>query len=85
MTIAEEILLVEEVKLLARYLKTREQLEAELGGREPTREEWAASLNISTEELAHQMIASARAQVFMYCCSLGEVIIERGFCRGLGV
>ncbi|CAM9944273.1 unnamed protein product, partial [Ectocarpus sp. 12 AP-2014] len=56
MTIAEEILLVEEVKLLARYLKTREQLEAELGGREPTREEWAASLNISTEELAHQMM-----------------------------
>ncbi|CBN77105.1 RNA polymerase sigma factor [Ectocarpus siliculosus] len=75
MTIAEEILLVEEVKILARYLKTREQLEAELGGREPTREEWAASLNISTEELAHQMVASARAQERIVGANVGLIVV----------
>lgn len=80
---AEEIVLVEEVKLLARYLKTREQLEAELGGREPTREEWAASLNISTEELAQQMMASARAQVSTV--PFARLCIELGFIsRGWG-
>lgn len=61
-------MLVEEVKLLSRYLKAREQLEMELGGREPTREEWASSLGISTEELARQMVVSARAQVGVRMC-----------------
>lgn len=65
---AEEILFVEDIKLLSRYLKTREQLESELGGREPTREEWASSLNISTDELARQMMASALAQVCACMC-----------------
>lgn len=65
---AEEIVLVEEVKLLSQYLKARELLEVELGGRDPTREEWASSLNISTEELTNQMMASARAQVCVCGC-----------------
>lgn len=69
MTVAEEIMLVEEVKLLSRYLKARELLQAELGGRDPTREEWASSLNISTAELANQMMASARAQVCACACA----------------
>lgn len=65
---AEDIVLVEHIKLLSRYLKAREELEAELGGREPSREEWAASLNISPDELALQMVASAQAQVCACVC-----------------
>ena len=68
LTMAEEIVLVEHIKILSRYLKAREQLEADLGGREPTREEWASNLNISPDELALQMMASARAQVRMRLC-----------------
>ncbi|CAM9629829.1 unnamed protein product, partial [Ectocarpus fasciculatus] len=75
LTMAEEIVLVGEVKLLARYLKTRGQLEEDLGGREPTREEWAASLNISTEELAHQMVASARAQERIVEANVGLIVV----------
>ncbi|CAM9878062.1 unnamed protein product, partial [Scytosiphon promiscuus] len=72
---AEETILIEEVKLLSRYLKAREELEMELGGREPTREEWASSLGISTEELARQMVVSARAQERIVEANVGLIFI----------
>ncbi|CAM9565443.1 unnamed protein product, partial [Hapterophycus canaliculatus] len=74
-SMAEETMLVEEVKILSRYLKAREQLEMELGGREPTRDEWASSLGISTEELARQMVVSARAQERIVEANVGLIYI----------
>lgn len=74
MTVAEEALLVEDVKALAAYLKMRSNLAIVLG-REPSREEWAASVGISTEALAVQMKASQHAQERIVESNIGLIVL----------
>lgn len=74
MTVAEETLLVEEVKVLSAYLKMRSNL-AVAFGREPSRDEWAASVGISTEQLARQMRASQLAQERIVESNVGLIVL----------
>lgn len=55
MTVAEEKVLVEHVKVLAGYLKTRSALAVALD-RDPSEDEWAASVGASVEELRMQVL-----------------------------
>lgn len=68
MTASEEKVLVEHVKILAGFLKTRSALAIALE-RDPSEEEWAASVGLSTEELG--------MQVFFFATSNKQQAITR--------
>lgn len=74
MTVPEEAALVGEVKALAGYLKTRDNLTAELG-RTPSHEEWATSVGLTFDELSAQMEASQRAQERIVEANTGLIVM----------